>query len=201
VPVAAALIAKGVSPGAALVFLMTGPATNAASLATIWRVMGRRTAVIYLVCVAVSALATGTVLDWLYQWPGPAAEAGMGWMMPEPVKTLAVVALLAVLAYAVVAPPLKRLRHGPAGAPSMFQMKVTGMTCSHCVAAVKQALMGCKGVTAVEVELAGGNVRVDGTAIDANTLVASVRAAGYEVQQAGRVGRSVRDEPRRDEVK
>ena len=42
VPIAAALIAKGVSPGAALVFLMTGPATNAAAIATVWRVLGRR---------------------------------------------------------------------------------------------------------------------------------------------------------------
>ena len=46
VPVAAALIVAGVSPGAALAFLMTGPATNAAAITTVWRIMGKRTAII-----------------------------------------------------------------------------------------------------------------------------------------------------------
>jgi uncharacterized membrane protein YraQ (UPF0718 family) len=65
VPIAAALIAKGVDPGAALVFLMTGPATNAAGIAAVWKMMGRRTALIYLGTVAGTALAAGLVLDLL----------------------------------------------------------------------------------------------------------------------------------------
>ena len=51
VPIAAALIAKGVSPGAALAFLMTGPATNAATIVTVWKVMGVRTGIAYLVTI------------------------------------------------------------------------------------------------------------------------------------------------------
>lgn len=63
VPVAAALILKGLSPGAALVFLVTGPATNAAGFATIWNTLGRRTALLYLLAVAGCALASGLLLD------------------------------------------------------------------------------------------------------------------------------------------
>jgi uncharacterized protein len=63
VPIAAALIMKGVSPGAALVFLITGPATNAATIAIIWKVLGRRTALVYLGTVAVTALGAGILLD------------------------------------------------------------------------------------------------------------------------------------------
>ena len=63
VPIAAALIAKGVSPGAALVFLMTGPATNAATITVIWKVMGRKTAALYLVAVVLSAFGSGALLD------------------------------------------------------------------------------------------------------------------------------------------
>ena len=66
IPVAAAMIAKGLSPGAALVFLMTGPATNAAALATIWKVMGSRTAIVYLLTVAFCALGSGILLDWMF---------------------------------------------------------------------------------------------------------------------------------------
>jgi hypothetical protein len=63
VPVAAVLVAKGLSPGAALVFLMTGPATNTATLAAVWKIMGRRTAILYLASIALTALAAGLLLD------------------------------------------------------------------------------------------------------------------------------------------
>ena len=66
VPVAAVLIAKGLSPGAALVFLMTGPATNAAAFMTIGKVMGFRSAGIYLATVAFSAIAFGLLLDAIF---------------------------------------------------------------------------------------------------------------------------------------
>ena len=63
VPIAAALIAKGVSPGAALVFLMTGPATNAATITTVWKTMGRRAAGIYLGTVAGASIIAGLLID------------------------------------------------------------------------------------------------------------------------------------------
>lgn len=68
IPVAVAMIAKGVSPGAAMVFLMVGPATNAATIVTIASKLGRRTAILYLVSVTVCAIAAGLTIDAL--WPG-----------------------------------------------------------------------------------------------------------------------------------
>ena len=65
-PVAAALILKGVSPGAALVFLLAGPATNIASLTVLTRVLGRRGVVIYLGSIAIFAVLFGLATDWLY---------------------------------------------------------------------------------------------------------------------------------------
>ncbi|MCB1184563.1 SO_0444 family Cu/Zn efflux transporter, partial [bacterium] len=65
VPLAAGFIALGATPGAALAFLVAGPATNAATLTTIGRVLGRRTMLIYLATVAVAAFGGGVLLDWL----------------------------------------------------------------------------------------------------------------------------------------
>ncbi len=62
-PIAAALLLKGVSPGAALVFLLAGPATNASSLVLIARFFGHRFVRIYLVAVVAVALASGLALD------------------------------------------------------------------------------------------------------------------------------------------
>ncbi|WP_084456449.1 SO_0444 family Cu/Zn efflux transporter [Desulfogranum mediterraneum] len=66
-PVAAALILKGVSPGVALVFLLVGPATNVTSLSVLFSVLGRKSTLRYLLVVALTAMAFGLGVDWLYQ--------------------------------------------------------------------------------------------------------------------------------------
>jgi hypothetical protein len=65
VPIAAGLIRLGASPGAALAFLIVGAATNPAAVTTVWKVLGRRTTVVYLVTVGLSALLCGLVLNGL----------------------------------------------------------------------------------------------------------------------------------------
>jgi len=62
-PVAAVLIAKGLSPGAALVFLLAGPATNAATMVVVGRDLGRRSLALYLASIAVVALLFGVLTD------------------------------------------------------------------------------------------------------------------------------------------
>ena len=101
VPVAAALMMKGLTPGAALVFLMTGPATNAASFVTIWKVMGRGTAITYLASVAGCALLSGILLDFLAAGAHFEIAAGSHQMLPVSVKYASAAALLIVMAYAL----------------------------------------------------------------------------------------------------
>jgi len=77
-PIAAMLILKGVSPGAALVFLLAGPATNITSMSVLLRVLGKRGAGIYLASIAVMAVASGLALDWLCAWLGWEVVATVG---------------------------------------------------------------------------------------------------------------------------
>jgi len=102
VPIAAALMMKGLTPGAALVFLMTGPATNAASFVTIWKIMGRATALIYLVTIAVCALASGLLLDHIAAGVDFQIATRAGWMLPAAVKYISAVLILAVLGFAIL---------------------------------------------------------------------------------------------------
>ena len=62
-PIAAALVAKGFSPGAALIFLMTGPATNTGTIAIIMNQFGVRFASIYVGVVIVVTLILGILID------------------------------------------------------------------------------------------------------------------------------------------
>lgn len=77
-PIAAALILKGVSPGAALVFLLVGPATNITSLTVLLGILGKRATAIYLTAIALSAVVFGLVLDQVYILLGISAQALAG---------------------------------------------------------------------------------------------------------------------------
>ncbi len=62
-PIAAALVAKGFSPGAALVFLMTGPATNTGTIAIVASQFGARFASVYVGSVIVVTVVLGIAVD------------------------------------------------------------------------------------------------------------------------------------------
>ena len=105
VPIAAALIAKGASPGVALVFLMTGPATNAAAFTTILSVLGRKTAIIYIATVAACSVTFGLLLDWFTKGLGFDIATKPMWMMPHWLMNICAFLLLALLSYALFNKP------------------------------------------------------------------------------------------------
>ncbi|MDH3981704.1 MAG: permease, partial [Kiritimatiellaceae bacterium] len=64
VPIALAFIKAGISPGAALVFLITGPATNAATLTTLWQIIGKKQLVVFLSVLSGCALLAGILMNY-----------------------------------------------------------------------------------------------------------------------------------------
>ncbi|OFJ53898.1 cation transporter [Mycolicibacterium grossiae] len=62
-------------------------------------------------------------------------------------------------------------------------LHVTGMSCDHCVRAITAAVSALPGVTAVDVDLAAGAVRVEGTP-DAAAVTTAIEDAGYDVAAA-----------------
>lgn len=99
-PLAAALVMKGLSPGAALVFLLAGPATNLGSVVVLAKFLGVRVIGIYLAVVAGMTLLAGWALDLGYRWAGINARATFGTagdIVPEPVKIAGALILVALL--------------------------------------------------------------------------------------------------------
>ena len=181
VPIAAALIAKGVSPGAALAFLMTGPATNAATIMTVSRVMGRRTAAIYLGVVAVSAIAGGLLLDAIFHAGSFDGTMRHPWMLPGWLKSVSAALLLAVMAGSFFRLP------GGKGEPAadikgkVLKIKIEGMTCEHCASSVTRALKEVRGVSSAWVDLKKGEAFVTGGDLDISLLGEAVESLGYKV--------------------
>jgi len=199
-PIALGLIHAGLSPGAALVFLISGPATNSAALTTLWKVLGRRAAILYLTTVAVASLATGFAVDGLISAGGlpesalvPAASAvqgavghaghggvaeGTSWF-----HVLSAVVLLLVLVNAL----RPRRRHHEEDAmiddtQQMVEMKIGGMRCNGCVQSLTRALGECRGVSEVEVRLEDGAAIVRGGDFSRDDLTEAVTSLGFTVE-------------------
>lgn len=196
IPIAVALMLKGLSPGAAFVFLCVGPATNAATLLLVSRAMGRRFALFYVGTMIVGGLLAGIGLNTFFDATGlepvfgPHAghvheESGAWWL--DVVVYAFLVVLVASLARVLAPRWYSRIVHvfsrpkpivGSDGAAGVT-FSVEGMTCSHCASHVREALEGVQGVREVDVDLAGHRVRVRGTAGE-EALREAVRVAGYK---------------------
>ena len=67
-PMAAVLLAAGFSPGAILVFLLVGPATNIASLVVVKRIIGFASTIRYLIAIVLTAILGGLATDYVYEF-------------------------------------------------------------------------------------------------------------------------------------
>jgi len=184
VPIAAVLMTKGISAGAAFVFLMTGPATNAATMLVIARALGTRVLTVYLVSIAGFALLFGLGLDYLLantgltiNMPAHLHEHGPSWWQ------WAAVAVLSFFILRHYFYKLKR-RFGTASKAmnNELQLNIEGMNCSHCVRNVKDSLEKVEGVKGVEVNLDLGTAKVTGEGLSRETLATAVEGAGYKVK-------------------
>jgi uncharacterized membrane protein YraQ (UPF0718 family)/copper chaperone CopZ len=196
VPIAAGLLHAGASPGAALAFLVAGPATNAATVTTLWKVLGRRTTLVFLGTVAGTALLGGLLLNWLMPLAGATVPLlgghGHGGEGSAWYSHLAAVLLLGVVGYSLAhrwRVVHARGREEPSreqeGEGALLVLEVKGMDCSHCAESVGRALRACPGVERVVVLLEQGRVRVTGGDIDPAGLVAAIAALGYTARLVG----------------
>ena len=180
IPIAAVLLGKGVSPGAVLVFLMTGPATNAATIGVVWRTLGKRSALAYIGTVVFTALAAGLVLDALLGSGMVTAHVGPMAMLPSWLSHVSAVLLLGILFLPMA------LSHRPPSRNALAQesvvLHIEGMTCEHCAASVQQALVACTSVTEAHVSQTQSAATAIGTHLDPQKLVEAVEAMGFTVK-------------------
>ncbi len=98
-PIVAALLLKGLSPGAAFVFLLAGPPPHLGTMAAVWRFLRRRVPFLYLLSTAGLTLLMGGIIDSIYKdldIPVAAIVGKSTGIVPEPLK-IAAFAVLVVL--------------------------------------------------------------------------------------------------------
>ncbi|MBU0678667.1 MAG: permease [Verrucomicrobia bacterium] len=183
IPIAFSLMHAGISPGAALVFLVAGPATNAAAIATIWKVLGRKTAVVYLATVVVTAIGSGLLLDKIMNIVPPVMQVHAEHHGATAAHHIAALILLGVLLNAIA----QRWRHSDATATISERnlvFKIEGMRCDRCRETIERTLTEAQGVESAKVDLHSGKAVVTGGAIDPTALIAAIEELGYEARVA-----------------
>lgn len=188
IPIALSLLMKGISPGAALVFLMAGPATNVATLAVVKKVLGTRTTILYLLSIILGAIGFALLIDFCLpvEWftsklaaisTSAHCEGGAAWW-----QIASSILFVVLLASAYI---LKFRNEGEHNHDHCHkttnQFKVTGMRCNHCKANVEKAILGLANVTAVTIELSSGIVEVEGD-IAPEQICNAVKQLGFDVE-------------------
>ena len=184
IPIAIALMMKGMSPGTALVLLMAGPAANIASMMVIGKVLGKKTFIIYLITLVIGAIGCGLIMDnflpagWFdVSNFGMAAHNHHGGFYYF--KVVCSFILFALLANSIL---FKKHREEAEvmenNSVNKIAFKINGMTCNHCKANATKAISNLKSVKEVTVNLSEGIAYVDGNPTD-EEVKSAVEAIGF----------------------
>ena len=172
IPIALSLMLKGLSPGAAFVLLMAGPAANFASVIIVSKSLGRRAAAIYLSVIVIGAIVIGLCIDYLMprDWFTMPLTAGHALchlqvgLFPGICSAVLILLLINALIRRYLPKKSKKMENG------QITITVKGMTCGHCKAMVEKNIGKLPGVESVEADLATGM-----TVIKGNPDMAAVR--------------------------
>lgn len=190
IPIAAALILKGLSPGAALVLLMAGPATSMAAILVANRILGRKTLIIYLLTIILGAMGFGLIIDYLLpvEWftsaihiheTGCCGAEGAPWW-----QTASSIIFILLLAVAYI---LKFLKKGECSCnhddscscSKTHKFRIEGMMCNHCRENVEKSLRQLEGIEDVHVDLAEGAAYIKGEHVDSSKVIDTINSLGY----------------------
>lgn len=172
IPIAVALMLKGLSPGAAFVLLMAGPAANAASVMVVGKVLGRRTLILYLLSITLGAIGFGLGIDYLLprEWfltplrsIVSCHDEGLSWL-----EIGSSVVLIGLLLYALLSRYFGKRNHcncqDHCEVTTTKSIRITGLRCNKCKANAERAIGQIEGVESAEIELSTGLLTMKGGA-------------------------------------
>ncbi|MEQ9411628.1 MAG: permease [Fuerstiella sp.] len=182
VPIAAALVASGLPTGAALVFLMAGPATNVATLGAVYRTLGRRSLLVYLTTIVVGSLIAGLAFNNLLDSSVVTLhdhDHTSGWWGLTSAVGLAII--IGWFALRDLRHHVRRLFRPAQTDTGAMTVSVDGMTCDGCAARLERTLEAHADIDRAQVSFGTGQAVVFGHA-SADAVHEVVRQAGFRPQ-------------------
>ena len=187
VPIAMTLISKGLDPGAAFVFLMAGPATNAATISVIMNALGKKVIYIYISVIFASAIFFGTLINiFLDSTTIPRSlntAHSHGWLWSS-FSDISVILMILITLYATVNQLFSKSMHIKSEINSSdLTLIIKGMTCNHCKQTAAEAIENCNGVEKVEIDLETGKAMIKGGLLSEADIIKSINEVGFSVSK------------------
>ena len=193
VPIAAVLIMKGLSPGAALVFLMAGPATNAATITVIRNAMGKKALRAYLFSIISGALFFGILINEFLpvQWFTPIMTGHAEHqheILPKWLKTASSLILGALMLHAyfskykylIFKKKANNIQQTNINTMKEIKIIIEGMNCNHCKQSVLNVLNTMEEIKAADVDLNTQTATITGDNINLDLIKEEVEKIGYK---------------------
>ncbi|UCD16090.1 MAG: permease [Candidatus Omnitrophota bacterium] len=177
IPVAASLIYKGFSPGAGLVFLIVGPATNVITLSFVRAKLGKKSFYLYLASVTSVALILGGIFNYLWRLLGQNYDflIGAARLLPFEVKLVSGIVLLALVVNSLIVS-----RKSPLVVN--LEISVPDIHCKHCRHVLEDKLIYLEGVEKVFVNIEKKTVQFQGM-VDRAQAIKAIKELGYHPHQ------------------
>lgn len=192
VPVAAVLLMKGVSPGAALVFLMAGPATNAATITVLNKVLGKKTTFAYLISIILGALVFGLLIDYTLprEWftlKGLHSHMGAHdghFSLPLWLQWGSSISLTLLIINGHIQKMLLKRKSLSSietkEETENYLVTVLGMSCNHCKNSVEKHIGALNNIDLAEVNLEQKRLHISGKRIKLETIKKELESLGFE---------------------
>jgi uncharacterized membrane protein YraQ (UPF0718 family)/copper chaperone CopZ len=188
VPIAAALMLKGISPGAAFVFLMAGPATNAGTITVIGQSLGRKSLIAYMASIMVGAILSGIFINaflpenwFLFSDMHAGHGDHSSHLLPLWLKYSSSIVLGALIINVFIQQVRNKTRKTTMATTAEGTVyNIEGMTCNHCKASVEKNLAKLEGVESVEVNLERQEALVKGKGIADQAIEDTIEDLGYQ---------------------
>ncbi len=193
VPIAAVLLLKGLSPGALLVFLMAGPATNAATITVIGKNLGRKTLIAYMASLIIGSLVFGFFIDTFLpaNWFLPLnlmSGDHQHELLPDWLVYFSTITLVIALLYSFLNNMKQKIKSFRSkniirNKSLMFEeleFGVEGMTCIKCKNKVENGIIELDGISSVVADNNNDTIKVYGTKLSPELIKKRVKELGYE---------------------
>ncbi len=197
IPLALALVHSGLPISAALVLLIAGPATNIATITTMRKVLGGRSAIIYVCGVILTTWIAAAVYHFFLNTGSLGTHALSHEMALPWWKHLGGAALLALLVF-----PHIHQKLSPKTAPkaccsdchsssheketdmNTVTLSIKGMNCSHCEGSVKNGLASLPGIEVLAVDKNSSTATIQTETLDETAIREKIASLGFDYQGA-----------------
>ena len=186
VPIAMMLISKGLEPGAAFVFLMAGPATNAATISVIINSLGKKIVYVYISVIFISSIIFGLLINAFLDPNSLPMNMHHGhshniiWNI---FSQLSVSGMIIITGYTLFSQFKGQSKNDISNLNQSVDLSIIikGMTCNRCTETATEAINSCHGVEDVSIDLESGQALISGKNLDEKEIITSINSVGFSI--------------------